>query len=94
MRLLDVRSYKVKVFTEKNVPPYAILSHTWDTEEVTLQDIENGRADKLLGFRKIAGCCNQAEMDGFDYIVSRMQCIFPCLLFFALTLSSGSILAA
>jgi hypothetical protein len=63
--LLDVRSYKVKVFTEENVPLYPILSHTWDTEEVTLQDIENGRADKILGFRKIAGCCNQAEIDTF-----------------------------
>ena len=70
MRLLNVRSHKVKEFAERNVPPYAILSHTWDREEVTLQDIENGRADKLLGFRKIVGCCNQADIDGFDYVVS------------------------
>jgi hypothetical protein len=87
MRLLNVRSHKVKEFTGRNVPPYAILSHTWDgdREEVTLEDIEKGRADQRLGFRKIVGCCDQANIDGFDYVVSRMQCIFPCLVFLALT---------
>ncbi|KAH6672942.1 heterokaryon incompatibility protein-domain-containing protein [Halenospora varia] len=75
MRLLDVHSYKVKEFTGRDRPPYAILSHTWDKEEVTLRDIENDRADKLLGFRKIVGCCKQANEDGFDYVWIDTCCI-------------------
>jgi hypothetical protein len=70
MRLLNVRSYQVKEFPAKGAPPYAILSHTWDKEEVTLQDLESSRAKTLLGFRKIEGCCKQADRDGFDYVVS------------------------
>ncbi|KAE8451711.1 hypothetical protein EG329_003168 [Mollisiaceae sp. DMI_Dod_QoI] len=77
MRLLDVRKYKVKEFTGRDIPPYAILSHTWDTDkaEVTLQDIESGRADQLPGFRKLVGCCEQAYNDGFDYVWIDTCCI-------------------
>jgi hypothetical protein len=62
---------KVKEFAGRNVPPYAILSHTWDNDkqEVTLQYLENDHADKLPGFHKIVGCCEQAYNDGFDYVV-------------------------
>ncbi|KAH8660868.1 hypothetical protein BGZ60DRAFT_414183 [Tricladium varicosporioides] len=37
MRLINVESMKMEEFSEA-VPPYAILSHRWDLEEVTLQE--------------------------------------------------------
>ncbi|POR32995.1 HET domain containing protein [Tolypocladium paradoxum] len=41
MRLLNVYTLRLKTFlgTEEDVPPYAILSHTWDKSEVTFEDM-------------------------------------------------------
>jgi len=39
MRLLNTTSIRLEEFNEGNVPPYAMLSHTWGDEEVTFQDI-------------------------------------------------------
>lgn len=38
MRLINVETYELKEFFSEKTPPYAILSHTWGTEEVTFQD--------------------------------------------------------
>jgi hypothetical protein len=73
MRLLNVRTYKLKEFSQKDVPPYAILSHTWDEVEITLRDLDNEQVSKLPGFQKIHGCCDQANKDGFDYVVSPVR---------------------
>ena len=59
MRLLNVRSYQVKEIPAKSAPPYAILSHTWDKEEVTLQDLESSRAKTLLGFARLRVVANR-----------------------------------
>lgn len=41
-----------------NIPPYAILSHTWgkDEEEVTFDDVENGRGKTKAGYTKLRFC--------------------------------------
>ncbi|KAF2674248.1 HET-domain-containing protein [Microthyrium microscopicum] len=39
MRLLNKRTLELKEFIGKEIPEYAILSHTWGAEEVTFQDI-------------------------------------------------------
>lgn len=70
MRLLDARKYVLRDFNQSEVPPYAILSHTWLHEEVSLQDMRGGKADLLDGYRKIIGSCEQATADGIDFVVS------------------------
>ncbi|KAK8131954.1 HET-domain-containing protein [Apiospora kogelbergensis] len=40
MRLIDIDSYLIKDFIGDDTPPYAILSHTWGPEEVTLKDMQ------------------------------------------------------
>jgi hypothetical protein len=40
MRLLNTNNFEVKEFCGYEVPQYAILSHTWIEEEVTLRDME------------------------------------------------------
>jgi hypothetical protein len=74
MRLLDAKTYKLREFNQSDIPLYAILSHTWQGQEVTFQDLLGGRAEGLDGYKKILGCCKQAIADGFDYVVS---CLLP-----------------
>lgn len=44
MRLLDTTTLLLHEFIGDVVPRYAILSHRWGSEEVTLQDLIQGRA--------------------------------------------------
>jgi hypothetical protein len=70
MRLLNVDSMVIHDFNESELPPYAILSHTWGKEEVGFQDMVEGKASGLRGYKKIKGCCAQAAFDGFEYVAS------------------------
>jgi len=62
-----------------NIPPYAILSHTWgsDEEEVTFADIRDSpqRAQAKSGYRKIEFCGEQAAKDGMQYFWIDTCCI-------------------
>jgi hypothetical protein len=39
MRLIDVDTLEIKTFGDKDVPEYAILSHTWGPDEVSYQEM-------------------------------------------------------
>lgn len=70
MRLLNSRSLQLEEFIgDANVPSYAILSHTWGEEEVTLQDMVSttGSLKEKEGFKKIQYCCSQALADELDW---------------------------
>jgi hypothetical protein len=80
MRLLNTApsvegSFTVHEFLDGAIPRYAILSHTWGAEEVTLQDMQSGRATHKQGFAKISDCCALAKGNGFDYIWVDTCCI-------------------
>ena len=62
MYLLNTREYTLHYFSEPHIPPYAILSHTWDKSEISFNDINDRKKDveKTAAFSKIRGCCNQA----------------------------------
>ena len=66
MRLLNAHSLRLED-CPKNIPQYAILSHTWGIEECTLEDIEASNFSSRPGYEKIKGCCEQALKDGFDW---------------------------
>jgi ankyrin repeat protein len=57
------------------VPNYVILSHTWEDEEVTLQDMKTNEAVKLRGYEKVSMACSVAAADGFDYVWIDTCCI-------------------
>jgi hypothetical protein len=40
MRLINTQTLHLEEFLDDKIPEYAILSHTWCDEEVTLQDIK------------------------------------------------------
>lgn len=74
MRLLKTDTLETQEFEYGNIPQYAILSHRWGKEEITLQDLENGVREKV-GFRKVQQCCSRAKDDGFDYVWVDTCCI-------------------
>jgi hypothetical protein len=75
MRLLNTTSIEVEKFTGK-VPPYAILSHRWEDDEVTLEDIKPGGAGKgMKGYRKLRISCAMAKRQGLNYIWIDTCCI-------------------
>jgi hypothetical protein len=64
----------------KNIPPYAILSHTWgdEEEEVTFDDFIKDLGmtkSATLGYRKIQFCGEQAARDGLQYFWVDTCCI-------------------
>ncbi|THU78992.1 HET-domain-containing protein [Dendrothele bispora CBS 962.96] len=59
-----------------DIPPYAILSHTWADEEVSFQDMQNpGVAKMKKGYAKIIGACQLARKEGLKYIWVDSCCI-------------------
>jgi Heterokaryon incompatibility protein (HET) len=75
MRLIHSKTLRLKEFSEDEIPPYAILSHTWGEGEVSLQDMEDCDVDKKIGYDKIKRCCIQAAADGFEYTWVDTCCI-------------------
>jgi hypothetical protein len=53
----------------RDIPEYAILSHTWgaDGEEVTYEDMIKGSGKEKLGYTKLKFCVEQALRHGLWY---------------------------
>jgi len=66
MSLLNVVTHKLESFEGTGVPKYAILSHRWESEEVTFKDAQEGRQLEMKGWQKIDKCCQQALRDGLS----------------------------
>ena len=75
MRLLNTASITLREFLGEAVPPYAILSHTWEREEVLLADIQSGTASSKQGYSKLIGCCQKAAQHGFEWVWIDTCCI-------------------
>ncbi|KAK1752813.1 heterokaryon incompatibility protein-domain-containing protein, partial [Echria macrotheca] len=74
MRLLNTTTIALEVF-DNDPPPYAILSHRWEDEEVSFQDIEDGRAKEKRGYHKIQMACGIAATAGIEHIWVDTCCI-------------------
>ena len=55
MRLIKISDLSMHEFEGVNIPNYAILSHRWEEEEVTLKDFKKKRNLHLSGWKKIEG---------------------------------------
>jgi hypothetical protein len=76
MRLLNTATFTLQDFLGQNVPPYGILSHTWEEEEVLFADVQNGRAkSRRKGYAKVDGFCRKAAQDGFQWVWVDTCCI-------------------
>ena len=75
MRLLNTKTIKLSEFFDADIPPYAILSHTWGKNEVTFQDLDHVRTKGPKAYPKIAGCCAKAASHGFKWVWIDTCCI-------------------
>ncbi|RYN49701.1 hypothetical protein AA0114_g6338 [Alternaria tenuissima] len=82
MRLIDAARLELCSFMDdSHIPPYAILSHTWGPDEVTLQQftdlpLRDGHHLKdSHGHWKIIKACQQALQDGIRYVWVDTCCI-------------------
>ncbi|KAI1876067.1 uncharacterized protein JN550_001563 [Neoarthrinium moseri] len=66
MRLINVRTLVIQEFVQ-NIPPYAILSHTWEEGEVSYEEFHKLAAKKKPGYLKISRFCHEACQQGYDY---------------------------
>jgi hypothetical protein len=80
MRLLRVQtdgSFSLTKDLIENIPPYAILSHTWgdDDQEVDFHDIQHYAGQHKQGYKKLQFCCQQTASDGLQYFWVDTSCI-------------------
>lgn len=80
MRLLRVEEggeFSLVEFVGKDIPRYAVLSHTWgaDDEEVTFKDFVKGTFRAKSGYKKIEFCGKQTARDNLQYFWVDTCCI-------------------
>lgn len=80
MRLIQIDDHGELSLTRDlldDLPPYAILSHTWgeDYEEVTFQEMVSGEGKSKVGYGKIRFCADQAIKDDLKHIWVDTCCI-------------------
>lgn len=72
MRLLNTCTGELKEFiSDDEIPPYTIVSHTWEDDEISYQDWQTIPAtviESKAGYRKIRYSCTQAMKDGLEWI--------------------------
>ncbi|TAQ89073.1 hypothetical protein B7494_g2584 [Chlorociboria aeruginascens] len=80
MRLLNTRDIVVESFPSPerpDIPDYAILSHRWGNQEISLQDIQNLTPElkNTEGYKKIERCCKEATSVGWEWVWIDTCCI-------------------
>jgi hypothetical protein len=83
MWLVNTRTIELRSFSEAFPPPYAILSHTWgsDNDEVSFQEMSSAaaaRPESVLakpGYHKILKTCQLAKEKGYDWAWVDTCCI-------------------
>ena len=77
MRLLNTTTFELESFVQPG--RYAILSHTWEEDEILFADVQEGK-EKLLsstkkGLAKLLASCSLAKRDGLKHIWIDTCCI-------------------
>ncbi|KAI1849710.1 hypothetical protein JX266_004659 [Neoarthrinium moseri] len=77
MKLLDSASLQLREFADKAVPPYAILSHTWGSHEVSHDEMiqPNAITKEKFGYIKIGRFASKAREGGWNWIWVDTCCI-------------------
>ncbi|MDI1486593.1 MAG: hypothetical protein OHK93_005825 [Ramalina farinacea] len=75
MRLINVKTRMFDEFVGADIPPYAILSHTWGVEEVTFPLYAKPESRLLKGYEKIEQSCRLAAEYNLVYVWIDTCCI-------------------
>jgi Heterokaryon incompatibility protein (HET) len=70
MRLLNTTSYTLEDVAIETCPKYAILSHTWEDEEILYVDIQQPFQtwNRKRGAKKIIGFCELSRQEGCNWV--------------------------
>jgi hypothetical protein len=77
MWLINTKTLSLEDALDVESPAYTILSHRWEGEEVTFQDLRGWKRLAKIGWNKLKGCCARALEDGWEYVVSRSWSFCP-----------------
>lgn len=76
MRLIHIHTLELQEFVEGDIPPYAILSHRWTSQELNFKEVYKKRIDKKKkGHRKLLGACKIAARYDVNYLWIDTCCI-------------------
>jgi hypothetical protein len=75
MRLINTSTGLFEEFIGRNIPKYAILSHTWEGEEVSFKGTSEPSCKSKKGYGKIAMTCRLAAEVGLGYAWVDTCCI-------------------
>ncbi|KAL0934980.1 HET domain-containing protein [Colletotrichum truncatum] len=78
MWLINTKSLALVKVSEPSSTKYAILSHTWEGDEITFQefrDLEPQEARQKVGYTKIVKTCELAQERGLDFAWVDTCCI-------------------
>jgi hypothetical protein len=69
MWLLKTSTFELAEFFDSNTPVYAILSHTWENEEISFAEMQSAHAamKNKSGYSKIVKFCQLAKARGYEY---------------------------
>jgi hypothetical protein len=71
MRLINVQKLELEVFYDEQIPPYAILSHTWGEHEIVFSDMmpaPSAETKAKTQFEKIRMSADIALQNNLQYI--------------------------
>mgnify|MGYP001940481588 CR=1 FL=1 len=75
MRLINTHTGLFEEFIGRQIPKYAILSHTWEEEEVSYQDYISGACQHRKGYSKIRKTLDLANESDIQYAWVDTCCI-------------------
>lgn len=76
MWLLNTTSKCLEFYQDSDIPPYAILSHRWEVDEVIYEDmLSHVPPSTRHGWRKVSRCCEVSAEYGFQYLWIDTCCI-------------------
>jgi hypothetical protein len=76
MRLINTSTGLFEEFVGRNIPKYAILSHTWEEEEVSFEAMTNDPSFRSMkGYQKIKMTCHMASQAGYCFVWIDTCCI-------------------
>lgn len=73
-RLIHTTTLEIHIFYS-GVPEYAILSYTWQQEEISLQELEGDLNKDKAGWIKVKNFCELAGSEGYTFVWIDTCCI-------------------
>ncbi|KAE9362904.1 HET-domain-containing protein, partial [Stipitochalara longipes BDJ] len=66
MRLINIETLALHEFDDVRIPPYYILSHRWEKDEITFQDVKKSRNRGHYGWSKVKNFCQFVKNHPID----------------------------